>query len=829
MPPAIHRSKPPPSKGTTSYHMTSHRDVEELFSGISIGGRASAADGTNNNNNKKNKKLNNNNNNNKKRKTKGKNGTNNNNNGGDDGDVLLPTSTQPASVEEQAPTTTDPVPALNHSSYTDNSPFHQYLTQIENDYGVTSIESVGPNATFERSFEDDEQHEQQHEQEPVIEVQTSYPSQSYSHNQVGPSFPNKQNGDLNNSTLSAPDSVSDMYQIAVMQYDPATGTYEDDISTLGDESMIRRRTLWTDPGNGNGKETLVDADDYEKELVEGKVANKQQRRSQPPTNIKTTKTMQSMPNETTTATTSKKKKNKTKEQNKVTSSVPTKLTRPPPPPLEDPSKLKTIKINKSKSRSGNTFLQSFFSNSYSNEDEVQDDDEDNKRDTPMSADVYTTVNEFSTSNMHDEEEAVNGTEVGDDGIDHNEAPLFARQNKWLIIRFMVCLSIFLMAVAAVALTFGILYSNDSALVVGLFGGGKADSNNAPNNPPTDSGDDFFVYNDDDDQNIFDPPPSIFDRFNPTPSPTVDEPLSPGLPRPPIRPKPDDGQQSSGTGTTEPPTVDENVSFHLLSVLANYSSSSIDIIMDDKSPQFLAYQWVLNDPRMGDGELPIDFQLGKAPWMNYSDECQWKSSNQATDGNICNSDGELFALHVRRIGLNGTIPSEIGLLSTLRLFLANGNPGLAGSLPTELGLLSRMEKLQITSGALVGTIPTEIGSWTRLTVAGLGNNQLEGTLPTELGLWTNLVTLGVQGNDLRGTLPSEIGRLQQLESLTMERNFFSGTVPREWTNLSKLQSFSIQENLITGGIPNGFCSLGNLQALLADCLNEINCQCCTQCF
>ena len=37
---------------------------------------------------------------------------------------------------------------LNHSSYTDSSPFHQYLTQIENDYGVTSIESVGPNASI---------------------------------------------------------------------------------------------------------------------------------------------------------------------------------------------------------------------------------------------------------------------------------------------------------------------------------------------------------------------------------------------------------------------------------------------------------------------------------------------------------------------------------------------------------------------------------------------------------------------------------------------------------------------------------------------------------
>jgi hypothetical protein len=68
-----------------------------------------------------------------------------------------------------------------------------------------------------------------------------------------------------------------------------------------------------------------------------------------------------------------------------------------------------------------------------------------------------------------------------------------------------------------------------------------------------------------------------------------------------------------------------------------------------------------------------------------------------------------------------------------------------------------------------------------------------------------------------------------ESLTMERNFFSGTIPWEWENLWQLQSFSIQENSITGEMPNEICSLDQLEYLKADCVDEMYCWCCTECY
>jgi hypothetical protein len=715
MPPVSRKTKPPPSRVLPTTTTTTKRDVGEeaiLFTGISSTAGPTGDSGGGEKKNKKTKR--------KQRKTKGKSVTKMQS---DDAaarirsempllthhprnvtitttsasaaaaaraEVTMMSDAPPPSVyvaQAQPPqdppqdpplattettTSSSAAAALNQSSssyYTEASPFHQYLTQIENDYGVTSIESVGPNATFDHT-------EEEQEQEVVLQYPYHHQQSPHHHQQSQPQ-PHQQS--FNNDQSFSDGSVSDMYAIAVMQYDPsAGGQYEDDISTLGDESMIRRRTLWTgtrsrnnsyDDGDGDniihGAQNLVDADDYENNVAVAEQQQKQKQQPPPPAKPKSKKVSKSAPK-------SSKKKSTTKGTTQKKKASPN-----PPAAKEDPSKMKEIRINKSKSRSGNTFLQTFFSNSYSNEEEHDGDNHS----TPMSADVYTTVNEFATPKP-DEEEGIHtmqgdvqNDDDDDDDDDDDKSVTFVQRNKWLIIRFMVCVSIFLLAVAAVALTFGVLYINDSSSssTSSTFGSLFGKSNgNGDANPSEDSSSTNEQL-----PPAFAPPPSVFDLIAPTASPTVVEVLSPDAPQPPkpIRPKPDGSPVSipPASATETPPTEDlGDVQFHFLSVLANHSSSSVDDLVmmdtDTATPQSLAYSWVLKDPMYwtysnatilqrwvlavfyystgGDQwateNFPVDFQLGKAPWMNYSDECQWESSNQGTDGEICDGDGELYA-------------------------------------------------------------------------------------------------------------------------------------------------------------------------------------------
>ena len=57
--------------------------------------------------------------------------------------------------------------------------------------------------------------------------------------------------------------------------------------------------------------------------------------------------------------------------------------------------------------------------------------------------------------------------------------------------------------------------------------------------------------------------------------------------------------------------------------------------------------------------------------------------------------------------------------------------LNGTIPTELGLLSNMEQLDLYSNQLTGTIPSELGLLSNLMTFYLGSNQLTGAVPTTL--------------------------------------------------------------------------------------------------
>ena len=95
-----------------------------------------------------------------------------------------------------------------------------------------------------------------------------------------------------------------------------------------------------------------------------------------------------------------------------------------------------------------------------------------------------------------------------------------------------------------------------------------------------------------------------------------------------------------------------------------------------------------------------------------------------------------------------------------------------------------------------------------------------------------------GDNLQGTIPSELGLLTALTWLSMSRNQLSGTIPTELTQLTNMEELYLYGNNLIGTVPSGFCAApfpdwrtdgqaGN--KLYADCMSEIQCDCCDACY
>jgi hypothetical protein len=83
-----------------------------------------------------------------------------------------------------------------------------------------------------------------------------------------------------------------------------------------------------------------------------------------------------------------------------------------------------------------------------------------------------------------------------------------------------------------------------------------------------------------------------------------------------------------------------------------------------------------------------------------------------------------------------------------------NNNLDGSIPTDIGLLTGLTELALTNHPLLGgSIPTDIGLLTSLSVIALSTNNLDGSIPTEIVMLTGLGDLELNFNKLGGVVPS----------------------------------------------------------------------------
>ena len=100
------------------------------------------------------------------------------------------------------------------------------------------------------------------------------------------------------------------------------------------------------------------------------------------------------------------------------------------------------------------------------------------------------------------------------------------------------------------------------------------------------------------------------------------------------------------------------------------------------------------------------------------------------------------------------------------------------------MVSTLEVLAVDNCFLSGTIPTEVGQLTALRILKLGTNApLTGPIPTELGLSTNLEVLDLSMNQLSGAVPVELGNIQTLREALLGPNKLVGSVPAEICSIS----------------------------------------------
>ncbi|GAY69164.1 hypothetical protein CUMW_269900 [Citrus unshiu] len=203
-----------------------------------------------------------------------------------------------------------------------------------------------------------------------------------------------------------------------------------------------------------------------------------------------------------------------------------------------------------------------------------------------------------------------------------------------------------------------------------------------------------------------------------------------------------------------------------------------------------------------------------------DPTNFLAKNWNTSTPVCNWTGVACDVHSHRVtvlnisslNLIGTIPSQLGNLSSLQSLNLSCNR-LSGSIPYTIFTTYTLKHVSLGENQLSGQIPTNICSnLPFLEILFLSENMFHGEIPSALSNCTYLRILSLAYNDFSGAVPREIGNLTKLRELYLGRNRLQGGIPQELGNLAKLEGLQLLQNNLTGEIPLEISNLKNLEEL-----------------
>ena len=243
--------------------------------------------------------------------------------------------------------------------------------------------------------------------------------------------------------------------------------------------------------------------------------------------------------------------------------------------------------------------------------------------------------------------------------------------------------------------------------------------------------------------------------------------------------------------TAEPTVRCNmdiVTRHSMILTQLESISDATDLRRTSTPQGKAVDWLVYVDSMylcpGDSYLIQRYVLavlyyatnGHQDWLTCSrtgdvaaNDCPWTTQRFLSNYHECTWAG---------IGCNG---------SNFVTRIAFEDNGLSGSIPAEIGALSSLKTLRMERGKLSGSLPATLGDLTNLEKLDLDYNNLWGTLPSTLDRLTNLKLIDLNDNDLSGSIDVLAG-LSNLFFVQLQSNFFSGTVSEAFGSLSQLRKY-----------------------------------------
>mmetsp|Transcript_25085 Transcript_25085/g.59207 ORF Transcript_25085/g.59207 Transcript_25085/m.59207 type:complete len:670 (+) Transcript_25085:79-2088(+) len=289
-----------------------------------------------------------------------------------------------------------------------------------------------------------------------------------------------------------------------------------------------------------------------------------------------------------------------------------------------------------------------------------------------------------------------------------------------------------------------------------------------------------------------------------------------------------------------PCNDDVKKFFLMETLSSVTDKSI--LLDDSTPQGMAYSFLLGEtasfvctPTLMQRYGLSTFFFATAGtdwtdstgWLGRQQECNWY-------GVKCNEDSFATSLNLAVNNVNGMIPDEISVLSTLQkldLFsnsvigtLPDGLSGLSNlatldlqknfltgaAFPSSIIGLHELKSYRISSNQLAGTLPHQMNSLRKLSELWAGNNLLSGSIPSQIGNLRDLKTIYINNNALTGSIPTELG-LIPLEGLVMNDNSFFNTIPSQLFNVASLNTVRLDNNFFEGTLPNSIGQLTDLES------------------